>query len=175
MRPRWQELARDIVEISTADEYFVCGPGRMVDEVRDAIERLNEAAPMRFERFAASPAPSDSSRPDAAPPARAGIAADTPRREVLSTISVVMDGRRRSFPMAPQDSSVLEAGEHAGLELPFSCRSGICATCRARIVSGAAVMAHNIALQPWEIDAGFVLCCQARPTTATLELSYDEK
>ena len=88
-------------------------------------------------------------------------------------ISIVMDGRRRSFPMAPQDASVLEAGERAGLELPFSCRSGICATCRARIVAGAAVMAHNIALQPWEMDAGFVLCCQARPTTATLELSYD--
>lgn len=169
------ELARDIVEISTADEYFVCGPGRMVDEVRDAIKLLNEAAPVRFERFAATPSPADSPRSGAAPPARDGAAADAPRREVLSTISVVMDGRRRAFTMSPQDTSVLEAAEHAGLELPFSCRSGICATCRARIVSGAAVMAHNIALQPWEIDAGFVLCCQARPTTAVLELSYDEK
>ncbi len=79
------------------------------------------------------------------------------------------------FPWRPSDASVLEAAERAGLELPFSCRSGICATCRARIVDGEAVMAHNIALQPWEIEAGFVLCCQARPTTATLELSYDEK
>jgi ring-1,2-phenylacetyl-CoA epoxidase subunit PaaE len=77
--------------------------------------------------------------------------------------------------MMAADASVLEAAEHAGLELPFSCRSGICATCRARIVGGEAVMAHNIALEPWEIDAGFVLCCQARPTTATLELTYDDK
>jgi len=169
------QLAREIVEISTADEYFVCGPGRMVDEVREAIKLLNEAAPVRFERFVATPAPAGSSRPGGAPPARTGIAADAPPREILSMISIVMDGRRRSFPMAPQDASVLEAGERAGLELPFSCRSGICATCRSRIVSGAAVMAHNIALQPWEIDAGFVLCCQARPTTAMLELSYDEK
>jgi ring-1,2-phenylacetyl-CoA epoxidase subunit PaaE len=86
-----------------------------------------------------------------------------------------MDGRRRSFAMCAEDGSVLEAGERAGLELPFSCRSGICATCRARVVEGAAVMIHNIALAPWEIDAGFVLCCQARPTTERLELSYDEK
>jgi ring-1,2-phenylacetyl-CoA epoxidase subunit PaaE len=77
--------------------------------------------------------------------------------------------------MAPVDASVLDAAERAGLELPFSCRAGICATCRAKIVRGAAVMTHNIALQPWETEAGFILCCQARPTGATLELSYDEK
>jgi ring-1,2-phenylacetyl-CoA epoxidase subunit PaaE len=93
----------------------------------------------------------------------------------LATISVVMDGRRRSFPMARGDESVLAAAERAGLALPFSCRSGICATCRARITHGAAVMTHNIALEPWETDAGFVLCCQARPTTATLDISYDHK
>ena len=76
---------------------------------------------------------------------------------------------------APIEASVLDAAERAGLELPFSCRAGICATCRAKIVRGAAVMTHNIALQPWETEAGFILCCQARPTGATLELSYDEK
>jgi ring-1,2-phenylacetyl-CoA epoxidase subunit PaaE len=96
-------------------------------------------------------------------------------QEVLATISVVMDGRRRSFPMAPSDPSVLYAAERAGLALPFSCRSGICATCRARITEGAAVMTHNIALERWETDLGFVLCCQARPTTPTLEISYDHK
>ena len=179
-----RELARQIVDISTADEYFVCGPGRMVDEVRDAIKLLNAAAPVRFERFVASPLPpgadgrSAAAARSAAPQAaRTGSAPEAPAAapEVLATVSVVMDGRRRSFEMAPSDSSVLEAAERAGLELPFSCRSGICATCRARIVAGEAVMSHNIALQPWEIDAGFVLCCQARPTTASLELSYDEK
>jgi ring-1,2-phenylacetyl-CoA epoxidase subunit PaaE len=96
-------------------------------------------------------------------------------QELLATISVTMDGRRRSFPMAPSDSSVLQAAERAGLDLPFSCRSGICATCRTRITEGAAVMTHNIALEPWEIDSGFVLCCQARPTTPTLEITYDQK
>ncbi len=186
-----RDLAQHMAEVATADEYLICGPGDMVDELRNAIKELNGTAPIRFERFAA-----------AAPAAPAAAAAATPRpgdtgirengasatrqvsplphaaplpREVLATISVVMDGRRRSFPMAPGDASVLEAAERAGLELPFSCRSGICATCRARITHGAAVMTHNIALEPWETDAGFVLCCQARPTTATLEVSYDHK
>ena len=77
--------------------------------------------------------------------------------------------------MTTGDASVLEAAERAGLSLPFSCRAGICATCRTRIVEGSAVMTHNIALERWETDAGFVLCCQARPTSKTLTLTYDQK
>jgi ring-1,2-phenylacetyl-CoA epoxidase subunit PaaE len=165
--PKVRELARHMVEVSAADEYLICGPGDMVDEVRGAIKALNGDAPIRFERFAtAAPRPVETARESASTPVP---------QEVLATISVVMDGRRRSFPMAPNDASVLDAAERAGLELPFSCRSGICATCRARITAGAAVMTHNIALEPWETDAGFVLCCQARPTTATLDISYDHK
>jgi len=165
-----RELARHMAEVSSADEYLICGPGDMVDEVRAAVKILNGDAPIRFERFAAgTPRPVENAgkERDAEP----GTAAQA----ILATISVVMDGRRRSFPMAQSDVSVLDAAERAGLELPFSCRSGICATCRARITDGAAVMAHNIALAPWETEAGFVLCCQARPTTATLEISYDHK
>jgi len=182
-----EALAREISDIGAADEYFVCGPGGMVDEVRETLRRLNEAAPVRFERFASH---ADAMRgPDAMRERGATREPDALQRsdpmtepaeraapkEVLATISVTMDGRRRTFPMAADDRSVLEAAERAGLELPFSCRSGICATCRTRIIAGEAVMAHNIALEPWETKAGFVLCCQARPTTRSLELSYDEK
>jgi ring-1,2-phenylacetyl-CoA epoxidase subunit PaaE len=167
-----RELAHRMAEIATADEYLICGPGDMVDEVRSAIKTLNGSAPIRFERFAAgTPRTAENiGKEHHAAPAAAPVA-----QAILATISVVMDGRRRSFPMAQSDASVLDAAERAGLELPFSCRSGICATCRARITDGAAVMTHNIALEPWETDAGFVLCCQARPTTATLEISYDHK
>lgn len=172
-----RELAVHLSEIATADEYLICGPGDMVDAVRDAVKTLNADAPIRFERFAAAPGVA-AARPVAEPPASNGDEAarnELAPQSVLATISVVMDGRRRSFPMAPTDGSVLEAAERAGLELPFSCRSGICATCRARITAGAAVMTHNIALEPWETGAGFVLCCQARPTSATLDISFDHK
>ena len=163
-----EALAAQIADVARADEYFVCGPGDMVDAVRGAIQRLNPSAPVRFERFATAAATSLR-----AP--RTNAAAEIPPGEVLAQISVVMDGRRRSFAMAPADVSVLAAAERAGLELPFSCRAGICATCRTKVKSGRAAMAHNIALEPWEVDAGFILCCQARPLTASLELTYDEK
>jgi ring-1,2-phenylacetyl-CoA epoxidase subunit PaaE len=162
-------LAAQLTDIARADEYFVCGPGDMVDAVRNAVQRLNPSAPVRFERFAAAATPSQAKRQDAA------NAAELPPSEILAQISIVMDGRRRSFTMAPADASVLAAAERAGLDLPFSCRAGICATCRTKVKSGQAVMTHNIALEPWEVDAGFILCCQARPLTASLELTYDEK
>ena len=139
----------------------------MVDEVREALRQQNATSPVRFERFATAAAPLEVMTAERAP-------APAPQ-DVLATITVVMDGRRRTFPMAGTDASVLEAAERAGLDLPFSCRAGICATCRTRITRGAAVMTHNIALEPWETAAGFVLCCQARPTTAALDISYDEK
>jgi len=162
-----REFAQQVDGVATADEYFVCGPGSMAEEVRAAVKEVNADAPVRCERFAAA---AKAVRP-AAGAAETAVAA----QELLATVSVTMDGRRRTFRMAPADASVLEAAERAGLELPFSCRSGICATCRVRVVEGKADMMHNIALAPWELDAGFILCCQARPTTGTLELSYDEK
>jgi ring-1,2-phenylacetyl-CoA epoxidase subunit PaaE len=162
-----RELARQVDGIATADEYFVCGPGSMAEEVRAAIKDINGNAPVRCERFASAASP--------VRPAARAVATAAAAQELLATVSVTMDGRRRTFPMAPGDASVLDAAERAGLELPFSCRSGICATCRVRVVAGKVDMMHNIALAPWELDAGFILCCQARPTTGMLELSYDEK
>ena len=186
-----EALTRAIVEIARADEYFACGPGEMAEEVRDVLKRINPNAPIRLERFVsnAGGAAADgnaaaagkakrvaaaAARPRGAPLSEAA-AADAAAGELLATVSVIVDGRRRTFPMASGDGSVLEAAERAGLRLPFSCRAGICATCRTKVKSGHVEMAHNIALEPWELAAGFVLCCQSRPTTPTLELSYDEK
>ncbi len=175
-REKVEALAQWIPELARADEYFLCGPAGMIESVKGALEALNPRAPVRIERFASASGSTLASVPAAstAPGTAPGTAPRTVS-EPLARIEILMDGRRRGFTMAKDDVSVLAAAERAGLHLPFSCRSGICATCRARITEGAAVMAHNIALEPWEVEAGFVLCCQARPTTATLELSYDEK
>src|SRR5258708_35065796 len=95
------ELARQLVEIESADEYLICGPGDMVDEVRNAIKALNGNAPIRFERFATAnsrPLEILTKEPEAPSP-----------QEVLATITVTMDGRRRSFPMSTSDPAVMSA------------------------------------------------------------------
>ena len=69
---------------------------------------------------------------------------------------------------------MVDAALRAGLELPYSCRGGMCCTCRAKIVEGSAEMVTNYSLEPWEIEAGFTLTCQARPTSPRLVLDYDQ-
>jgi len=160
-----RELAGRLFDPETVDEYFVCGPGGMVEEVRDALKAFDGQAPVRIERFATGAA---------AARVRAPVAPE-PTEATIATITVTLDGRRRTFPMAASDASVLDAAERAGFALPYSCRSGICATCRARVVDGEAEMTHNVGLESWEIEAGFTLCCQARPKGPTLALTYDEK
>ena len=88
-------------------------------------------------------------------------------------IEVVLDGVRRAFPMAEADATVLDAAHRAGLEIPYSCAGGMCCTCRCRVAEGEAEMAVNYSLQPWEIEAGFTLACQTRPTSKRLVLDFD--
>src|SRR5437764_537338 len=90
-------------------------------------------------------------------------------------VTIVMDGRRRAFSMKMDDETVLDAAARAGIELPFSCRAGVCSTCRTKVVRGEVAMAQNYALEDWELEQGYVLACQSRVRTASLELDYDEK
>ena len=84
-----------------------------------------------------------------------------------------MDGKERRFGMSG-DQNVLQAGLDQGLELPYSCASGVCSTCRAKLVKGKAEMPINYALEPWELEAGFVLACQCYPLSEELVLDYDQ-
>ena len=73
------------------------------------------------------------------------------------------------------DEHVLDAALAAGLDLPFSCRGGVCCTCRVKVLQGSVAMDKNFGLEPWETDQGFVLSCQSRPTSQAVTVSYDER
>jgi ring-1,2-phenylacetyl-CoA epoxidase subunit PaaE len=92
-----------------------------------------------------------------------------------SEVTILMDGRRRTFTMRMNDEVVLDAAMRAGLELPFSCRAGVCSTCRTKVVKGEVEMAQNYALEDWEVEQGYVLACQSCVKTPALELDYDAK
>ena len=89
-------------------------------------------------------------------------------------LTVVLDGKPHQLRMG-KDERVLDVALNAGLDLPWSCRGGVCCTCRAKVMEGAVTMDKNFTLEPWETDKGFVLSCQARPTTDKLVVSYDER
>ena len=86
----------------------------------------------------------------------------------------MLDGKTHTLPMGADDR-VLDVALAAGLDLPYACRGGVCCTCRARVLQGKVEMAKNFTLEQWEMDKGFVLTCQARPLTAEVTVSFDER
>ena len=89
-------------------------------------------------------------------------------------LTVLLDGKAHELRME-RDERVLDVALDAGLDLPWSCRGGVCCTCRAKVMEGAVEMEKNFTLEPWEAAQGFVLSCQARPTTDRVVVSFDER
>jgi ring-1,2-phenylacetyl-CoA epoxidase subunit PaaE len=158
--PRIQALLPGLVPPASLDAAFLCGPTGLAETATEALVALGmPRGRIQAELFAASTPPRMTApvAPDAAPAA---------------TAAITLDGVTRDVPMQAGET-VLEAGLRAGMDLPWSCRGGMCCTCRARVTEGAVDMATNYSLQPWEIEGGYVLTCQSRPTTPRLALDYD--
>jgi ring-1,2-phenylacetyl-CoA epoxidase subunit PaaE len=166
-----RQLAAAFFAAAEVAEYFVCGPGDMIDTVSQALRELG-AAPdrIRAEHFTVATVEPQRTSPDAMAPAPTGAQPQAGMAEV----TVIMDGRRRSFAMPMNGETVLDAAARAGLDLPFSCRAGVCSTCRTKVVRGEVAMDQNYALEEWELEQGYVLACQSRVKTPVLELDYDE-
>jgi ring-1,2-phenylacetyl-CoA epoxidase subunit PaaE len=163
------ELARELFDARGMDAYFLCGPDTMIESVKEGLLELGvEQTRIHSEHFASDAKREVGPKTDLQPQTKA-------KEEAQTQVTVVMDGRRRTFDMASDGTTVLEAAEQAGLELPYSCRAGVCSTCRTRVVRGAVTMMTNYALEPWEVEAGYVLCCQALPAATELEITYDER
>jgi ring-1,2-phenylacetyl-CoA epoxidase subunit PaaE len=178
------QLARSFLVPGEVAEYFVCGPGDMIDVVSHALRDLG-APPerIRAEHFTVATAASAAAAATAPASAAAGrpteerAAAGSSPAETspLAEVTIIMDGRRRSFSMRMNGESVLDGAAKAGLELPFSCRAGVCSTCRTKVVRGEVAMNQNYALEDWELEQGYVLACQSQVKTPVLELDYDER
>lgn len=163
-------LIAALLPVPSMDEVFICGPEAMIEATEQALLGAG-VKPERIhtERFS-SPAL------DALPRAQREQVqlghADASAGEVALT--VVLDGKPHALRMG-RDQHVLDVALEAGLDLPWSCRGGVCCTCRAKVMQGSVAMDKNFTLEPWETDQGFVLSCQARPTSDALVVSYDER
>ncbi len=152
------------VDLLGAEGVFLCGPGAMIDDVSAALSKAGIPQDrIHFERFT-----QDGEAPRA-PKSAAAKAAAASGVEV----EVMLDGTRRLIRFEAQDDTVIDAAQRQGLELPFSCKGGMCCTCRCKVAEGSAEMAVNYSLEPWELEAGFTLACQARPTSEKLVLDFD--
>ncbi|MEJ1961198.1 MAG: 2Fe-2S iron-sulfur cluster-binding protein [Gammaproteobacteria bacterium] len=156
-----KSIAARLFELKDIQDYFVCGPDSLAAEVRAALGGLGvDVSRIHVEETSEAGG------------VRSAAGAAPALHETL--VSFVMDGRRRSFTMHTGEESILDAAGRAGIDLPFSCKAGVCSTCRTKLVRGEVEMAENYALEDWELQQGFILACQSRAKTPEIELTYDE-
>jgi ring-1,2-phenylacetyl-CoA epoxidase subunit PaaE len=155
-------LLRALVPAASIDHVFICGPAGMSEDIEATCRELG-VAPERIhvERFV--------SEFGGRPRPKAVVAASAPPKAMAS---LIIDGKRRDVPVA-EGEAILDAALRAGMDLPFACKGGMCSTCRAKLVEGDARMEVNYSLEPWELKAGFILTCQARPLSDKVVVDYD--
>lgn len=163
---KMETLFRLWIDAEEVDTAFICGPEPMMLTIADSLRKhgLTDEQ-IRFELFA-------SSQPGRAktPATSKAVAADAGTCEV----SVTLDGTTRNFQMEKDGTSVLDAAVSNAMDAPYSCKAGVCSTCRAKVIEGEVEMEVNHALEDYEVRAGYVLSCQCIPVSDKVVISYDE-
>ena len=158
-----------LLPVGSMDEVFICGPDEMITATENALVQAGVPADrIRTERFTTH-------LPAGAHPV--GVSSTAEAAEAATkdiTMVLVLDGKEHEIAIGP-DEHLLDAGLNAGLDLPFSCKAGVCCTCRAKVTDGEVVMDKNFTLEADEVAQGYVLSCQARATTKRLKISFDER
>jgi ring-1,2-phenylacetyl-CoA epoxidase subunit PaaE len=155
-------LVRTLGGIEAIDDIYLCGPEEMTSGARAVLEAIGaEPGRIHIELFSTGTTPS-AKRTFVQVQQESGI-----------PLTIVHDGQSKDIRLEPGET-VLEAAERAGLDVPYSCRGGMCCTCRAKITEGTATMDVNFSLEPWEVEAGYVLTCQCRPAGERLGIDFDQ-
>jgi ring-1,2-phenylacetyl-CoA epoxidase subunit PaaE len=147
----------------TIDGVFVCGPEQMIHAVKDQMMAFGvDEKLIHFELFATSIPKKEPKQTTSNEPT------------VDSNVTVILDGDQIDLALNSDGMSILDAAQQAGADLPFACKGGVCCTCKARILEGTATMDVNYALEKDEVEAGYILTCQAHPTSEKLVVSFDD-
>lgn len=161
------ELCRCLLDLKAIDEFFLCGPESMISEVSRGLraEGIPEAR-IRYELFAASAAD-----------ARAVLAKHHARALKMAgqvaAVTVISDGREHQFELTADGENILDGALQHGVDLPYACKGGVCATCKAKLVSGKVDMDLTHGLEPDEIKAGYILTCQSHPVSSKVVVDFD--
>ncbi|MBN2759555.1 MAG: phenylacetate-CoA oxygenase/reductase subunit PaaK [Rhodobacteraceae bacterium] len=152
------------IDLSAVTTAFICGPEALMQTIAGSLRAHGMSDnQIKYELFGAAQ-PGRAAKPAAA-------IADAKGK--TCAVSISLDGTTRRIDMPMDGTTVLQAALGANLDAPYSCKAGVCSTCRAKVLEGAAEMAVNHALEDYEVRAGYVLTCQCTPISDTLVLSYD--
>jgi ring-1,2-phenylacetyl-CoA epoxidase subunit PaaE len=145
------------------DSVYICGPEEMIIGVKEGLlEKGIDASKIHFELFTSGSANKPKPAIDISKPA------------IASKVSIVLDGDKIDLALSSHGETILDAAQKAGADLPFACKGGVCCTCKAKIITGTARMDVNYALEKDEVEQGYILTCQAHPTSEELIVSFDD-
>lgn len=158
------DVLTSLVDPARIDAAFICGPGPMMDAAEAALVKAGVAGDrILIERFTVGPVSA----------ARTAAIVELEAKAAGRKVKLSLEGRRISIAFDAAKGSILDNARAAGLPAPFACKAGVCATCRAKVVSGEVEMKANYGLSAEEVAAGYVLTCQAVPLTDDVVLDYD--
>ena len=162
-------IFKHLVQLEDCDEFFLCGPQMMIADVKSYLEKAGvESRKIHFELFTT---PGNETAAGDQPV----LTSDTSSSEKQSTVTIRSDGIAFDINLPYHGASILDAALAAGADLPFACKGGVCATCRAKLLMGEVHMDNNYALEPDEVKRGYILTCQSHPRTERLLVDYDQK
>ena len=163
-KEKCENLLTSWIDINDIDGVFICGPEQMTKDVSGLLQEKGlPKSKIKAELFAAATTGKT----------RARQAAQTEVAQQCD-VTLIVDGAHVSFSMEREKESVLDAALRNGVEIGYSCKAGVCSTCRCKVVSGKVDMDANYALEDYEVARGFVLSCQSFPQTDTLVMDFDQ-
>ena len=156
-----REYHNDLINLTSLDEVFLCGPEEMIFEIKDALTELGVAETnIHFELFTT---------------VKPKLDENSPKMEgIHAQVEVIVDGESYHFELAEKGDTILDAAMAIDADVPFACKGGVCCACKAKVMEGSVKMDVNYALDEEEVEEGYVLTCQSHPTSDKLLIDFDE-
>lgn len=161
------QLLDHLLDVKSVDEFFLCGPEEMIDQVRSTLEHAGvDSRKIHFELFTT---PTSQKAPK-----RDGAASNGGATAWKSRVTAILDGLTFDFDVSSDGDSILNEAMKNGADVPFACKGGVCCTCKAKLIEGKVEMDVNYGLEASEVEKGFILTCQSHPVSERVIVDYDQ-
>jgi ring-1,2-phenylacetyl-CoA epoxidase subunit PaaE len=157
------QIIKNDLSLLKADGFYICGPEPMIIATVETLKLFGvEENKIVYELFT-TPVNLKSKN------TQTSISF-----EGIAKIEVLLDGEKVNFELSSNGMTILDKLTELGEDAPYSCKGGVCCTCKAKVSEGKASMDMNYSLTDKEVEEGYILTCQAHPASAVVKLSYDD-
>lgn len=158
------KIIKNDLSLLKSNGFYICGPEKMIINAQNVLKTFGVPDEKIFFELFTTPVEMEDKKEDVA----------SEKFEGIANVTVILDGEEENFELERKGDTILEEAESHGMDAPYSCRGGICSTCKAKVLEGTAIMDKNFTLTDEEVAEGYILTCQAHPNSAKVVVSFDE-